>query len=72
MRDGNPFYASYRFLCPLKTSEKQKFSDVFRRFRKRPVAWKGFRKPIITLFRVRHIDFTFREIYHLNRFFVAM
>ena len=31
------------FLCSLKTSEKQKFSDVFRGYRKRPVAWNGLK-----------------------------
>ena len=29
----NPFYSSVTFLYPLKTSENQKFSDVFRGYR---------------------------------------
>ena len=32
------------FLYPLKTSENQMFSDVFRGCRKRPVAWNGSMK----------------------------
>ena len=36
-KDYNPCHATNLFLCPLKTSENQKFSDVFRRYRKRPV-----------------------------------
>ena len=34
----NPFQATGLSLYPLKTSEKQIFSDVFRGCRKRPVA----------------------------------
>ena len=37
----NLSHATGHFLCPLKTSEKLWFSDVFRRYRKRPVAWNG-------------------------------
>ena len=33
-----PFHATGLFLCPLKTSENLWFSDVFRGYRKRPVA----------------------------------
>ena len=33
----NPYYATGLFLYSLKTSENQRFSDVFRRYRKRPV-----------------------------------
>ena len=33
-----PFHATGLFLCPLKTSEHLWFSDVFRGYRKRPVA----------------------------------
>ena len=36
-----PFHATSLFLYPLKTSENERFSDVFREYRKRPVAWKG-------------------------------
>ena len=35
----NPFIATMIFLYPLKTSENQRFSDVFRGYRKRQVAW---------------------------------
>ena len=37
----NPFHATGLFLYPLKTSENPWFSDVFRRYGKRPVAWNG-------------------------------
>ena len=39
----NPFPVTSLFLYPLETSKNQKFSDVFRGYRKRPVAWKGLR-----------------------------
>ena len=35
----NPFQATGLFLYPLKTSGNQRFSDVFRGYKKRPVAW---------------------------------
>ena len=35
----DPFHATGLFRYPLKTSESQTFSDVFRGYRKRPVAW---------------------------------
>ena len=34
----NPFHITGLFLYFLKISEKQRFSDVFRGYRKRPVA----------------------------------
>ena len=37
----NPFHATGLFRYPLKTSEKQRFSDVFRGYRKRPATWNG-------------------------------
>ena len=37
----DPFHAIGVFLYPLKTSENQRFSDLFRRYRKTPVAWNG-------------------------------
>ena len=37
----NPFHTICLFLYPLKTSENQRFFDVFRGYRKRPVAWNG-------------------------------
>ena len=43
----NPFQATGLFWYPLKTSENQRFSDVFRGFRKRPVAWNGLIKRIV-------------------------
>ena len=36
--DINPFHAAGLFLHPSKTSENQRFSDVFRGYRKKPVA----------------------------------
>ena len=35
----NPFHDTALFLYPLKTSENQKFSDFFRGYRKKTVAW---------------------------------
>ena len=37
----NSFHATGIFQCPLKTSENQMFSDIFRGYRKRSVAWNG-------------------------------
>ena len=36
----NSFYTTGLYLYPLKTSENLWFSDVFRRYRKRPVGFK--------------------------------
>ena len=41
--DVNPFHANGLFRYSLKTSENQRFSDVFREYRKRPMAWNGLR-----------------------------
>ena len=38
----NPFHTTDLFLYHLKTSENQSFSDVFRGYKKRSVAWNGF------------------------------
>ena len=35
----NPFHATDLFWYPLKTSENERISDVFRRYQKRSVAW---------------------------------
>ena len=40
----NPFHGTGLFLCPLKTSENQRFSDVFKGYRKRPVVWNRLKK----------------------------
>ena len=39
----NPFQAIVPFLCPLKTSEKQRFSDIFKGYRKGTLARNGLR-----------------------------
>ena len=39
----NPFHVTGLLRYPLKTSENQRFSDVFRGYWKRPVAWNGLR-----------------------------
>ena len=39
----NPFHATDLFWYPLKTSENLCFSDVFRGYQKRSVAWNGLR-----------------------------
>ena len=45
----NLFYATGLFLYPLKTSENQRFSDVFRGYRKKPVEWGKNRKKQLKL-----------------------
>ena len=35
----NPFHAAGIFLYPLRIPENQRFSDIFRGYRKRPLAW---------------------------------
>ena len=47
----NPFDATGLFLYHLKTLENQSFSDVFRGYRKRPVAWYGLisKKVLVSL-----------------------
>ena len=42
----NTFHATGLFWFPLKTSENQSFSDVFRGYRKKPVARNGLKSPI--------------------------
>ena len=37
----NPFHVTDLFWYPLKTSENQRFSDVFRGYQKRSVTWNG-------------------------------
>ena len=39
----NPFRATDLVLYPLKTSENQRLSNVFRWYRKRPLTWHGLR-----------------------------
>ena len=40
----NPFHATGLFLHPLKTSKNQRFSDVFRGYRKIPVTRNGLKQ----------------------------
>ena len=42
----NPFPGTGLILYPLKTSEDQRFSDIFRRYRKKPVAYNGLNRNI--------------------------
>ena len=42
----SPLHATGLFLYPLKASENQRFSDVFKGYRKRPVAWNGLIKSV--------------------------
>ena len=49
----NPLHATGPILSPLKTSENQRFSDVFRGYRKRSVVWNG-----LSYFLVIDIDFS--------------
>ena len=41
MIEVNPFHATDLFWYLLKTSENQRFSDIFRRYQKRSVVWNG-------------------------------
>ena len=43
----NPFYATFLFLHPLKTSKNLWFSDIFRRYRKRSVTCNGLKTTYI-------------------------
>ena len=47
----NPCHVTALFIYPLKTSENQKFSDVFRGYRKRSMAWNGINLPGIFIFK---------------------
>ena len=40
----NSFHGTGLFLYPLKISENQRFSDVFKGYRKRPVVWNRLKK----------------------------
>ena len=61
----NPFYITRIFIYPLKTSENQRFSDVFRRYRNRPAVSNGLKrvntcsKP--TLETIKHSPLTFHQ-----------
>ena len=46
----NSFHATGLFLYPLKTSENQRFSDVFRGYRKRPMALNELKERIYYYF----------------------
>ena len=55
----NPFHPIGLFLYHLKTSENQRFSEVFRGYRKRPMGWNGLRigyEGIFRLYRNQSID----------------
>ena len=45
----NPFHANVSFLYSLKTSENQRFSDIFRGCRNGTLACKGLRAPAVFL-----------------------
>ena len=47
---ANTFRATILFLYPMKTSENRWFCDVFRGYRKRPVAWNGITAQILYCF----------------------
>ena len=50
----NPFHATGLFLYPLKKSENQRFSVVFRGYRKRPAARKGLMLTMFLICRQNH------------------
>ena len=49
----DPFHATCLFIYPLKTSESQRFPDVFRGSRKRPVVWNGL---ILSIFETHFVE----------------
>ena len=54
----NLFHATGIFLYPLKTSKNQRFFDIFRGYRKKPVAWNGLKIPLALLW-LSSIRYTF-------------
>ena len=46
----NPFHAANLFWYPLKISENQRFSDIFRGYQKRSVAWNELIKDTINAY----------------------
>ena len=52
----NPFHATGLFRYPLKISQNQMFSDVFRGYRKRPVAWNELNDKSKILFFIKFGD----------------
>ena len=66
----NPFHVIGLFPYPLKISENQRFSDVFRRYRKRPWTWNG-----LIHFRSIFLFYTFwkyQKFYNLFMFLGAI
>ena len=60
----NPFHTTGLFLCPLKITKNYKFSDVFRRYRNRPVAWNGLiihLKPMLLIHKKFKDDLLWRD-----------
>ena len=60
----NPFHATGFFWYPLKTSENLWFSDVFRGYRKRPVAWNGLIRKSIKV--CLSVEFCIKKLSHKN------
>ena len=50
------FVSLVSFFTPWKKSENQRFSDVFRGYRKRPVAWNGLIQ-CFSVFIVKHVSY---------------
>ena len=50
----NPFQVNVPFLYLLKTSENQRFSDVFRGYRKGTFTWNGLQKLVIMWKYMKH------------------
>ena len=60
----NLFHATGLFLYPLKTWENQRFSYIFRGYKKRPVAWNG----LINAHRRDSMNrYWISQHYHLNQ-----
>ena len=68
----NPFCAIGIFLYPLKSSENEKFSDVLRGFRKKPLAWnETLKKQKSAIFSQDH-PFSTYAIFSENIFLVPL
>ena len=60
----NPFQANVPFLYPIKMLENQRFSDVFRRYRKGTLAWIGLMTQFISLTNIlKHFSCSFADFH---------
>ena len=65
--DINPFHVNVLFLYLMKTSENLSFSDFFRGYRNRTLAWKG-----LMCYKIKEMKRYFVEIYPINKTYGTM